>query len=371
MIFDMHNQGPDNPGQIRYQNEEGKWQNLPLATIYWAFESAKPLKHAQIFTEENQDYIMGDVRDVYIVDMYRNVYEFILADEQAEQLFENLHQANAHIVLYALRGTRLPLEMIQNCRDLGGMKTKDGRFILPHKLMRSDELHGANHHDKEILEKEYQLKTIIDLRTSKERHAHPDPLWLGVHHIVDAPFEMERVDEDLGQDKPDTLMNMVEAGPDLLLKLYGQMARDESSIAAWKKFFEILGKEHEGSILWHCTQGKDRTGIATMLLLSVLGVDWKDIVADYELTSQYLHAQAKEILFKLCEKTGKPEAELSNLYALYEARPEYLQAFVDEAGKMAGSLSGYIENVLEIDAAKKEHLQNMYLTHPAGAPICK
>jgi hypothetical protein len=38
---------------------------------------------------------------------------------------------------------------------------------------------------------------------------------------------------------------------------------------------------------------------------------------------------------------------------------------------MAGSLSGYIENVLEIDAAKKEHLQNMYLTHPAGAPICK
>lgn len=60
---------------------------------------------------------------------------------------------------------RIPLEGICNTRDLGGYKSKDGRMIKPHRLIRSGALACTTEADRQLLLAEYQLKSVVDFRT--------------------------------------------------------------------------------------------------------------------------------------------------------------------------------------------------------------
>lgn len=76
-----------------------------------------------------------------------------------------------------MTGTRIPLESLPNTRDLGGIRTADGRSIRLRRLLRSGALAGISDADREKLLKEYNLKTVIDFRTDTEREEKPDPGW--------------------------------------------------------------------------------------------------------------------------------------------------------------------------------------------------
>ena len=78
---------------------------------------------------------------------------------------------------------RIPLEGAKNIRDFGGFPTKDGKYIKPHRLLRSCELCVTTEKDREVLVQEYDLKKVLDFRTVKEREEHPDPVMDGVVNL--------------------------------------------------------------------------------------------------------------------------------------------------------------------------------------------
>ena len=78
---------------------------------------------------------------------------------------------------------RIPLERLYNTRDLGGIETTDGRRIRPHRLIRSGQLSGMTERDARVLAEEYELKTVVDFRTEREKEESPDPVPEGITYL--------------------------------------------------------------------------------------------------------------------------------------------------------------------------------------------
>lgn len=173
---------------------------------------------------------------------------------------------------------RLPLENVKNARDLGGVPTLDGRVVNWEKFLRTASLDDIS--DKEIeLLKEYGVESIIDLRRDNE-----------------IPFE----DESHSKVKENFNFNHISLSPDTEFRKeeMQQIINKELSIGASyrklidnfpkiKAIMEVFAKT-DGITLFHCQEGKDRTGIISMILMGLAGVGRADVIADYEVSSAYL-----------------------------------------------------------------------------------
>lgn len=364
MILEMHVNGKDNPGKITYQNENKEWLSIAVPDIAWVFQSTDPIKKepGDMKGTENK---AGNEHYLYIMKTDGSVFTFTLPQTDIEQFFSDIHQANPDIIIGALKGRRIELEKLPNTRDLGGLKTADNRFVLPHKLIRSGALHDATHEDKEILEKDYDLKEVVDFRTDWERAAQPDPIWLFIKHVHDPIYHESEtgltpeffIDKDLEEISDEI--------PDLLEKTYRNMVLSQQGIKGWKKFFELLEKHDEGSLLFHCTQGKDRTGLAAALLLEALGVDRDTILADYEQTTPYLAYQLNDALNELSKETGKPREEFVNVDMLFEAPKKLIEISYKAIDDTYGNTQNYLSGIIGLSPERIENLKNKYLSKPA------
>ena len=168
--------------------------------------------------------------------------------------------------------------MIQNKRDLGGLKTKDGRVIRSGMLVRSAKLAEAEENDLK------GIASIIDLRTIAEREEIPDATCGREYLPVPVFNQMNEgiSHEEEAEKKKDPL-------PDMAV-LYGILMRVYAD-----NFGKILKTiiHHDfskGAVLWHCTEGKDRCGMTTALVLEALGVDRENILEDYLKTNLPRHS---------------------------------------------------------------------------------
>lgn len=171
---------------------------------------------------------------------------------------------------------RLPLETTYNTRDLGGIPTKNGNFTKWAQLIRSDDVSKVNSHDVHWL-KQYGIKSIIDLRSTKEREMtgynfSPKDFSL---------FHMPLMSSDGIDDATQYDTNNISLG-DLYIKFI------EESGEKFRRLIEIIADGETGGVLFHCAAGKDRTGVLAALLLSLLGAEKGDILANYETTYTYL-----------------------------------------------------------------------------------
>lgn len=175
---------------------------------------------------------------------------------------------------------RLPLKGAGNCRDLGGYPCEGGitRF---HRLYRSDSLHLLTGQDWNLLE-EAGVRTILDLRSDSERSFQPDQAEANGFHFVAVPLQSQDIDlknlKALAADEA-FLKSMTEGYLDMVKGNPEQVAKALNALADGLR---------EGAVLFHCTAGKDRTGILSALVLSFCGVADPDIVADYQVTATYL-----------------------------------------------------------------------------------
>lgn len=179
------------------------------------------------------------------------------------------------------------IRKIMNFRDLGGYPTKDGRKIKTGLLYRSAALGYMTQRELEVIQ-ELHIRTILDLRSKKEIFYLEDPVLPNINQIsVDAMID--RSDERMGMSSFEMFRtgllaenkNKVET---LVKSYYSEVPFNNP---AFDELFRIL-LDHETPILFHCAQGKDRTGIAAMLILLALGVDDETIVKDYMMTNEYL-----------------------------------------------------------------------------------
>lgn len=256
----------------------------------------------------------------------------------------------------------LPFQSISNIRDMAGIENREGRLVKKGCLFRSASLHHASDLDLNTLEG-LGLSDVVDLRTSAEVMMEPDRLLpsMALHnfHVLTEKDGKKAAgsDEQMVKEAVDDL-------PLLLEQLYREMISSKSGQKAWRDYFDVL-LDAKGGVLWHCTQGKDRTGIAAALLLLALDVAEESVLADYLSTNAYLKDQYEAKKERITGIFGTRETKmLKDLEAYMTVRPEYFAAAKDEAVKGWGSWQGYLTEALGVDDNKRERLKEKYLFQP-------
>lgn len=213
-------------------------------------------------------------------------------------------------------------EKIANARDLGGLQTMNGCTISLGLLLRSANLSDATEEDIIDLREKYHLSKIIDLRTETERRERPDVTMESVEYQSIPVFD-ESV-AGISHEKKGMNEQIFSMFPKMG-QLYSRMVTDPSCL-------EHLGKaarsvmEHDftkGSVLWHCTEGKDRCGLLSAILLLALGADRNTIMEDYLLTNQ-VNGPKSEKYYQMMLAAGKAETEAEVVRNIFLAKEEYL-----------------------------------------------
>ncbi|WP_241689958.1 tyrosine-protein phosphatase [Ligilactobacillus salivarius] len=200
----------------------------------------------------------------------------------------------------------LELEEGINFRELGGYLTEDGRKIKWHKLLRCGSMAQLTKNDVDYLD-QYGVRYIIDLRSPEESNYSPDKYPDKAQYFQDTvyPFSFSLF-KNLG------IINNMRLGAsnmDFGRQTYLQMLLDPHAQAAYRKMFNVLlenDKEGE-SVVFHCTAGKDRTGVAVFLILSALGVSEKQIVEDYLYTNLFFDNYSSETINDALENESQTE----------------------------------------------------------------
>lgn len=213
---------------------------------------------------------------------------------------------------------RLPFEGLKNCRDLGGYACDDGKMIRYHVLYRAEAPTDLSERDWEMM-RAAGVRTIIDLRSVSEQKLAP----------YDVPDWAERISYPLQQnDIPVVSSEMmdrermkaaaVHAFGKSLADGYTKMIEDapERMVFLLNTIEKALDR---GAVLYHCTAGKDRTGVLSAILYLLCGVEGADIVADYQVSAVY---QKENPLFELVPEEMK---------SFLRSDPETMKFFLKEA----------------------------------------
>ena len=214
-------------------------------------------------------------------------------------------------------------------------------------IFRGGELSSLSLEDQELLSKKCNIKTIIDLRTIEEYNEKRDVEIGGIKNIH-MPL-LNREDMTL---TPQQLPDMFDA----YRKVIGKNKKE-----FWTKLFDILLDNENGAIMYHCTQGKDRTGVVTAVILSALGVNRNTIFEDYLLTNKFMSMPDE---YKKYEE-GMPEEVLKIFRGLFFVNQEFLEETFKEIDSLYGSMDNFLEECCSLDKTKLERLKAKYLAKTA------
>ena len=229
-----------------------------------------------------------------------------------------------------------------NFRDIGGYRTIDGRIVKTGMMYRSGNLSRLTDNGKTSLI-ELGIKKIIDLRGIDEVRTFADPLVQGIacHHT---PLLSD--DKILGQIEGHTdfatMLKKTKPG-EFLLTLNRSMVTYRY---AFQQVFNVILTEPESPFLFHCMAGKDRTGVISALLLSLLGVSREDVLKDYLVTNvqrNEINAHFDSLGFNHLSDVNQEVLE-----ALFDAREEYINVFLDEIKTNYGTVDNYVKRELRL-----------------------
>lgn len=264
-----------------------------------------------------------------------------------------------------------PLDGTFNFRDIGGFTGAGGKAVKMGLLYRSDALYKLSDRDLNILNS-MGIRTVVDFRSPQEAAAHPNRLPEGVDTVVLAPHAelAAQASASHGDDRA-KIAQMVEIAKteegkrhfsENLDSMAGQMAAfavSESGIKAYSAFLQLLLKEDSAPLIFHCKGGKDRTGWAAALILSILGVSRGEIIADYMKTADYNQDRNRKRMDQYRKLTDN-EVVLKFLSSLMQVKEEYIMTSFAEIDKIGG-LDIYLDQILGFTAADQKRFRNMYL----------
>ena len=262
------------------------------------------------------------------------------------------------------------LNSIRNARELGGYATADGRRIRNGVLLRTAGLNGVSDQDLCLLTEVYHVGHIVDFRMPMEMTGAEDPPIPGAvyHHLnVIDPSTLPAQDEpdvDIASFDLVEMVKMSEQMGFLNENMYIGFLTAETGKAAYAEFFRILlSTAPDRAVLWHCTSGKDRTGLAAMLLLSALGVEEETVVSDYLLTNIY-NAQRIAVTRQYLKAKGCDDVLIKKAVIVFDAVDErFMRNAIAYLNREYGSVIGYIRDGLGISQTEMESLKEKYLSH--------
>jgi len=244
---------------------------------------------------------------------------------------------------------------IDNARDLGGILGAGGRPIRPHRLLRTAHLHDASDNDVARLKAEYNLCRIFDFRSLGEFQVTPDREMEGVQHHLLPTIDM-RAEQQTGKPIPDEAFHELDKHivnysfyPEVQVmarNMYPSLILSEFSQLQYAAFLRLVVEAPEdGGILWHCAQGKDRTGWGAAFLMFALGVDRDTIIADFD-ESNIAYRPIVEKLNADVIARGGGAPELSVIQAFMGVSTPNFISTLDLIDQQFGGMINYLHTVL-------------------------
>lgn len=245
---------------------------------------------------------------------------------------------------------RIEIESVINFRDLGGYYDQEGNSIAWRRIFRSGDFRKITPEDFARIEKEIGLKSVIDLRTSDEIKMQgkwpTDDIGIRYNHV---PFPGDGGGDPHKQDK------ILKEGTNLG-QLYLHMVENKEFAKQLTKALEIIADPKCHPLVFHCAIGKDRTGILSAILLSILRIDDTVIVEDYTLSGPPIQKLRERM------ELNPPDKEYFKHLPDYfwQAAPESMALFLSTLKKKYGSMVGYLIN-LGIDTYLIEGIRKVLL----------
>lgn len=268
----------------------------------------------------------------------------------------------------------LSLTGVGNARELGGYAAADGRSVKRGVLLRSARLRDATDEDAQRLTEDYHLGVIVDLRSADEMENAPDVQIEGVtYRNFDIFGDEATVPEGLLEELDELEARGVELDTVSMIRLYLKyglysdqflveiLSADAGKDGYAQLFGELQALPEGEALLFHCSQGKDRTGCAAMLLLFALGVDEETVMEDYLLTNEFnaeLIAEERQYL----KENGAAEDEIdAYMLTMDQVFPALLNNAVAWMTENYGSPLGYITQGLGMSEEEITELRDKFL----------
>ena len=247
----------------------------------------------------------------------------------------------------------------KNIRDLGGLKGANGKTIKFGRLFRGGSLNKVSEEDVPILES-LHLTDIVDFRSKDEFTYRPDYRLEGVKYHNFTTFEHEHKKEDIAHDDGNLLwfMNQGDTGFKHLVRTYKELVDNEEGQQAFSNLFKIIMSDNKRVIYFHCSQGKDRVGVAAYLIESALGVDEDTKIEDYLLSNVAMEKRRDRLIEAVKDRPFYNEQYKQDLLEVFSAKIEYLEETIKIINSKYGGVISYLENILKVDITK---LREMYL----------
>lgn len=250
----------------------------------------------------------------------------------------------------------IELDTIDNVRDFGGIATEDNR-VIPHGLLyRGSALFGISADDERILFDDLDINCVIDLRCGWEREEKPNGFGRGVDHLHIPFYDKDKVGIDYTEaaNGTEVVGRDIACDPD---HFYRSLSNPLTVAQIRECLHQIFSRAVKGlPVYCHCSGGKDRTGIMSMLVLTVLGASEDDIMRDYLLTNVSRDKKIDEVYKRFLRLANGDAQKAQELTDSHRARPENLIAFWESVCALYGSKDDFIANQLDIGEAQRARL---------------
>ena len=261
-----------------------------------------------------------------------------------------------------LKNQLIGLTSAHNARQLGGYRI-DKKSVKENLLLRTAKISELSEADSILLCEKYKVQCVYDFRGKEESLSAPDVVPGKARYLSLAlsfsggesqlNVKLESEEQMIGMLLKYAEHPSVQA---MCTSMYDIIFFEEASQEVYRQFFaDLLTVDpEEGAVLWHCTQGKDRAGCASAMLLAALGADRELIMADFILSKDYYDPMASQV------KT-ETEAQKKVINTLISANPEIFGTTLDKVDAKYGSFRNYLTECIGVTPEMMEVLRDRYL----------
>ena len=237
------------------------------------------------------------------------------------------------------------LEGAVNFRDMGGYSTTDYRRISMNRVYRAGDISKLTDADMEEL-KRRKIYTVIDFRGEEEATAAPDRLLSGADYLS-LPAGSGNLAE---------FFKNYASGRDAMVAFYSDVSVFKEK---YRPFFrKLLMLPDTSAIVFHCSAGKDRTGIAAALLMYALDIPIETILSDYVATNYFRRDENEKMIHWLVNEQG---IDHKTAVEILDANPLYLESAFNALKRQYGSIDLFLYMELGINEAAKLRLREKFL----------
>ena len=261
------------------------------------------------------------------------------------------------------RSRIVPLAGVKNFRDMGGYKTGDGRTVAWGRLFRSGHLSELPEDIGEAVTSR-NITTVIDFRSDAEKTRHPvrwPAGWIPAYNPVPIGGNAAAWVQELFERIAVSPFPANELRDQFILAFQTIPVKNADGL---KQFFDVmLAHEEDGAVLFHCTAGKDRTGLAGSLMLRCLGVSEEEIMDDFLMTNEAVELEATSLRLAdwLSERAGR-QINPRDVFPLVGVERDFLHAAHAAIDGAYGSMDRYFTDGLGIGPDERDKLRSLYLT---------